>query len=53
MVHSDPHTRAAPAEVYERLFVPALFRQWGPVVLDAAAYAQGTTCSTSLAERVR
>ncbi|MBV6424563.1 MAG: Ubiquinone/menaquinone biosynthesis C-methyltransferase UbiE [Steroidobacteraceae bacterium] len=41
MVHSDPHTRAAPAEVYERLFVPALFRQWGPVVLDAAGVRAG------------
>lgn len=30
-----------PAEVYERQFVPALFRQWGPVVADAAGIGAG------------
>ena len=27
----------SPAEIYDARFVPALFAQWGPVVLDAAA----------------
>ncbi len=27
----------SPAEIYDAQFVPALFAQWGPVVLDAAA----------------
>ncbi len=30
-----------PAEVYERQFVPALFRHWGPVVAEAAALGEG------------
>jgi ubiquinone/menaquinone biosynthesis C-methylase UbiE len=30
-----------PAEVYENQFVPALFRQWGPVVAEAAAIDAG------------
>jgi ubiquinone/menaquinone biosynthesis C-methylase UbiE len=30
-----------PAEVYEELFVPALFRQWGPIVADAARIGEG------------
>jgi ubiquinone/menaquinone biosynthesis C-methylase UbiE len=29
--------RRSPAEIYDAQFVPALFAQWGPVVLDAAA----------------
>ena len=29
----------SPAEIYEALFVPALFRQWGPVIAQAAAVA--------------
>ncbi|MGD9599373.1 MAG: methyltransferase domain-containing protein [Steroidobacteraceae bacterium] len=41
MGNNDLHARAAPAEVYERLFVPALFRQWGPIVLDAARVRAG------------
>jgi len=32
---------AEAAEVYERFFVPALFAQWVPTVLDAAAVAPG------------
>jgi SAM-dependent methyltransferase len=28
---------ASPAEIYEARFVPALFRQWGPVIAEAAA----------------
>jgi SAM-dependent methyltransferase len=31
----------SPAEVYEELFVPALFRQWGSVVADAAEIGPG------------
>lgn len=27
----------SPAEIYDAQFVPALFAQWGSVVLDAAA----------------
>ncbi len=30
-----------PAEVYENQFVPALFRQWGPIVAKAAAVDAG------------
>jgi SAM-dependent methyltransferase len=30
-----------PAEIYEALFVPALFAQWGPRVADAAAIGPG------------
>lgn len=32
---------AGPAEVYERAFVPALFAQWGSVVVAAAGVAPG------------
>ena len=31
----------SPAEVYDELFVPALFRQWGPVMADAADLQPG------------
>ena len=31
----------SPAEVFEEFFVPALFQQWGAVVAEAAAIAQG------------
>jgi ubiquinone/menaquinone biosynthesis C-methylase UbiE len=31
----------SPAEVYDEQFVPALFRQWGPVLCDAAQVAPG------------
>ena len=30
-----------PAEIYDELFVPALFAQWGPRVADAAAVGLG------------
>ena len=30
-----------PADVYEELFVPALFQQWGPIVCDAARIMPG------------
>jgi SAM-dependent methyltransferase len=30
-----------PAEVYEALFVPALFQQWGPIIADAAEIVRG------------
>ena len=40
----------APAEVYDRMFVPALFARWGPVVADAAGVApRRARCSTSAA----
>lgn len=31
----------SPAEIYEECFVPALFRQWGPVIAEAAAIGPG------------
>ena len=31
----------SPAEVYEEMFVPALFQQWGPVVAGAARIGRG------------
>ncbi|MCE6949491.1 methyltransferase domain-containing protein [Cereibacter sphaeroides] len=37
----DTVTKAGPAEVYERAFVPALFAQWGPVLAELAAVAPG------------
>jgi SAM-dependent methyltransferase len=30
------HAARSPAEVYDEMFVPALFQQWGPIVADAA-----------------
>jgi SAM-dependent methyltransferase len=33
--------RGSPAEVYEELFVPALFQQWGSVVAEAAEVGPG------------
>lgn len=54
--------RRAPADVYDEQFVPALFRQWGPVLCDAAHVAPGqrvldVACGTgaltvAVAERV-
>jgi precorrin-6B methylase 2 len=53
---------SSPAEVYEACFVPALFRQWGPVLADAAQVRTGqraldVACGTgvaalALAERI-
>ena len=34
-------TERDPAEVYDELFVPALFAQWGPRVAEAAAIEHG------------
>lgn len=34
-------TVRSPAEVYDEQFVPALFRQWGPVLCDAAHIGPG------------
>ncbi|MBZ9656691.1 class I SAM-dependent methyltransferase [Phyllobacterium lublinensis] len=33
--------KRTPADIYDELFVPALFRQWAPVVLDAAGVKPG------------
>jgi uncharacterized protein (TIGR02246 family) len=30
-----------PAEIYDRLFVPALFKQWGPILTDTARVRRG------------
>ena len=48
-------TRSA-AEIYEEFFVPALFRQWAPVVADAAATKAGqrvldVACGTGVLAR--
>jgi hypothetical protein len=32
---------APPAEIYDSRFVPALFRDWGPVLCQAAGVAPG------------
>ncbi|MCZ4316776.1 class I SAM-dependent methyltransferase [Comamonadaceae bacterium G21597-S1] len=39
-VHADTSV-PSPADVYDEQFVPALFRQWGPVVCDIAHIAPG------------
>jgi SAM-dependent methyltransferase len=31
----------SPAEVYDEMFVPALFQQWGPIIADAARIGPG------------
>ncbi len=54
MKESDTGRR--PAEVYEQLFVPALFRQWGKVVTEAAAIGLGhrvldVACGTGVLAR--
>jgi ubiquinone/menaquinone biosynthesis C-methylase UbiE len=36
-----PQRARTPAEVYEEMFVPALFQPWGPVVADVARVAVG------------
>ncbi|MBL8907757.1 MAG: class I SAM-dependent methyltransferase [Rhizobiales bacterium] len=43
-----------PAEVYDSLFVPALFQQWGPIVAEAARIKHGedvldVACGTGVA----
>ncbi len=34
-------TSKSPAEIYDALFVPALFRQWGPIVAGVAQIGRG------------
>src|SRR5690349_19856173 len=34
-------SRRSPAQIYDALFVPALFQQWGPVVADQAKIGKG------------
>ncbi len=36
-----PDVKRTPADTYDELFVPALFQQWPPVVLDAAHVSPG------------
>lgn len=45
-----------PAEVYEEMFVPALFRRWGPIMVDAAGIQPGDqvldiACGTGILAR--
>ena len=35
------HPAPSPAEIYDEMFVPALFQQWGPIVADAARIGPG------------
>ena len=37
----DQRSQRTPAEIYDRLFVPALFARWGPVVAEAAGVGAG------------
>ncbi|TXL82159.1 methyltransferase domain-containing protein [Vineibacter terrae] len=51
-----PEGGRTPAEVYETLFVPALFRQWGPIVAGQAEIGDGDTvldvaCGTGVLAR--
>lgn len=39
--HIRKEDTATPAEIYDQLFVPALFQQWGPVVANAARLSPG------------
>lgn len=36
-----PHTNRTPAEIYDAMFVPALFAHWGPVMVAAARISDG------------
>lgn len=50
----DTHRAPTPAEVYDELFVPALFGPWGNVMADAAGVASGqqvldVACGTGVA----
>ncbi len=38
---NEKRTPKSPAEIYDALFVPALFRQWGPVVAGEARIGRG------------
>jgi SAM-dependent methyltransferase len=40
-VSQDSRSERDPAEVYDELFVPALFAQWGPRIAEAAAIRPG------------
>lgn len=53
----DTRAERSPAEVYHELFVPALFRQWGDVVTEAADVGTGhdvldVACGTGVAAAV-
>ncbi len=52
-IHRDTRT---PAEIYEEMFVPALFAHWGPVLCDAARIGPGqrvldVACGTGILAR--
>jgi SAM-dependent methyltransferase len=40
-VRSGSRTENSPAEIYDALFVPALFRQWGPILAREARIESG------------
>jgi ubiquinone/menaquinone biosynthesis C-methylase UbiE len=45
-----------PAEIYDEMFVPALFQQWGPIIADAAGIGFGDSvldvaCGTGVLAR--
>ena len=39
--------RASAAEIYDEFFVPALFAEWAPRVLDAARLAPSLLCGAA------
>jgi SAM-dependent methyltransferase len=56
MTTSPSSEQIQAARAYEELFVPAIFRQWAPVVLDAAGVSQGdrvldVACGTGVLAR--